>query len=293
MRKPESQSVVPEKTLNCVTRKVMVSERDARRRTFADKINCKRWVTANFDFILPETHAVATTDRGFESLSPPERFIMKPAHGSGPVVIVGGAHSIRPTLSGLQSVWRASATFLSYPAEGTVGLELLRFMVRRWLATDYNSGDRVEWAYNRLKRRIIVEELVGEDPKSEPVDVKVYCFEGKPFLVEVDEGRFSAHIRNFHDPTGEFLCDTEKLPGRCTPLAPEVFSRSVESAAKLSNGSTFLRVDFLVDSTALYVGELTNYPGGANADLPPEEVCLEVIHRFAPELLEFVGGPGK
>ena len=293
MRKIDSGDGELEKTLNRVTRKVMAAERDSLRRTFADKINCKNWVIANFEFTLPKTHGVITNDREFESFLPPTRFIMKPAHGSGPVVIVGGAHSTRPTLPELQRVWRASAIFLSYPSEGTVGHELLRLMVRQWLTTDYNTGDRLEWAYSHLKRRIIVEELVGEDPENAPVDVKVYCFEGEPFLVEIDEGRFSGHIRNFYDPTGAFLCDTDKFPGRCAPLEPEVFSSSVGAAMKLSDGCTFLRVDFLVDSQAMYVGELTNYPGGANADLPPENVCRIVIDRFAPRLLEFAGRTGK
>lgn len=282
-----------EKTVNRATQKVMAIERDSMRRIFADKINCKKWLSTNFEFTMPETHGVITSEKEFEFSELPKRFIMKPAHGSGPVAIIGGGHSVRPTLRGLQSVWRASAIYLSYPPEGTVGQELLRLMVRQWLTTDYNSGDRLEWAYSHLKRRIIVEELVGDDPENAPVDVKVYCFEGKPFLVEVDEGRFSGHIRNFYDPTGAFLCDTDKFPGMCTPLASELFSASVGAAAKLSNGSSFLRVDFLVDSQAMYVGELTNYPGGANADLPPEDVCLAAIDRFAPDLLQFVGRSGK
>ena len=52
-----------------------------------------------------------------------------------------------------------------------------------------------ESQYQNLKPSIIIEHLVGENPK----DYKIFCYQGKAKCIQVDSDRFSNHMRSFFD----------------------------------------------------------------------------------------------
>ncbi len=56
-----------------------------------------------------------------------------------------------------------------------------------------------EWFYEQVRPRIIVEKFLGDAQDVEPIDYKIFCFNGEPKLIDVHTGRFSNHKQNFYD----------------------------------------------------------------------------------------------
>ena len=54
----------------------------------------------------------------------------------------------------------------------------------------------VQWAYWKIKPRVIVERLLVDDRGDLPDDFKFHCFGGKAHFIQVDTDRFTPHRRS-------------------------------------------------------------------------------------------------
>jgi len=178
----------------------------------------------------------------------PDRFVMKASHGSAWVKV------FRPDT----------------PRDP----EAMRGAARSWLATDF--GVRTgEWGYRGIPRNIVVETLL-EDRGALPNDYKFYCFDGKPRLLIVANGRFT-DLR-----AGSFDMDFRPLGLRQWQLPlyqgerPASFGRMAEIASILSAGTDFVRVDLYEANGKVFFGELTSYPMGGTIPFDPPEWDAEL-----------------
>lgn len=120
-----------------------------------------------------------------------------------------------------------------------------------------------EWPYKNVKPRIYAEEYLADVGDSQLTDYKVFCFDGKPQLIQVDYDRYTGHKRQFFDCdwnrldiSFHFLSDTTKQISR-----PPVLEDMLELARQLSAGFPHLRTDFYIVGNRLYVGEMTFFHG--------------------------------
>lgn len=136
-----------------------------------------------------------------------------------------------------------------------------------------NSGGR-EWAYYGLQPGIVVEELLTnpENPKAGVNDYKFFCYDGKPQYVVVDVDRYIGHKRNFYDVQWNDLHVSSDCPASDRAIErPKNFEKMLETAARLSKGFPFVRVDLYNVEGRIYFGELTFYPWSGYVLFDPDE----------------------
>ena len=181
--------------------------------------------------------------------------VLKPAHACGPVL------------------------FITDP-EQPIDRELLK----SWFALDYYKDSR-EQNYKYLTPKIIVEEFFSLDGQTIPSDYKIFCFEGVPKVVQVDTGRFRQMTRILYDTEWNRLPFTIIYPNRSEDdPKPRQLEKMLDIAARLSQPFSFIRVDMYTDGVKVKVGELTNSPGSANANLIPSEGELILGKLFETSL---------
>jgi len=180
----------------------------------------------------------------------PDRFVLKANHGSGTNLIVRDKASVN----------RAQAL---RQADG-------------WLAENHYWWTG-EWAYSRIKPRLLVEALLeGEAEGKPPVDYKFYVFHGRPRMFDVHIDRFGAGYRYLQRDAetlspvafrwGHFAAhgeDSFDLP------AAEVRTMT-ELAARVGAGFDHVRVDLYLSGGRIWFGELTHYTNNACDPFFPE-----------------------
>ena len=191
-------------------------------------------------------------DIPFDSL--PERCVIKATHGQGMNLICKDTETL--------------------DRDKTVKI------LKRWLKEKYLPCYG-EWFYGVIPPRIIIERFLGDEAGNEPVDYKVFCFNGKAKLIDVHTGRFSpeGHKRNFYDMDWNLLrgVGIKYLSDEDTILSkPEQFDKMIEYAEKLSKPFAHVRVDFYLVGGRVYFGEMT-FTNGAGFDrVRPKKFDLQL-----------------
>lgn len=197
-----------------------------------------------------KTYAVLTTEKEIRGYDFPRDCVIKATHDSGGVFI--------------------------RKAGKPVDLDKVCSWLRRnyyWVAREPN--------YMMLQRRVIVEELLVQPGKDVPQDFKVFCFQGVPAFIQVDDDRFTGHKRSFYSVNWQELNLTMNYPKsqKRTP-PPAGLQEMLAHARKLSAEFSFLRVDFFQVGHRVVVGELTNCPEGGQVKFGPEPDANEKVGAF-------------
>ena len=134
-----------------------------------------------------------------------------------------------------------------------------------------------EWAYKNVKPRIIAEQYI-EDYDGNTVDYKIWCFHGKPKVIEVIYDRFTEYKCQIFDINwNKINCVVGKEQDNSRIInKPECLNKLLELAEKLSCGFTFIRIDFYIINDKIYFGEMTFYPGSGIEKIEPEEFNIEL-----------------
>ena len=147
--------------------------------------------------------------------------------------------------------------------------EVDREKLKRWLSTDYYRWTR-EANYCNLRRKIIIEEFFSADGRTVPRDYKVFCFHGRPHIIQVDSDRFRDHARNFYDLEWNRLPIEIARPGKHEDdPRPRRLDEMIDVSRSLSEAFTSIRVDLYADDHSVKVGELTNCHGGGTETVRP------------------------
>ncbi len=147
--------------------------------------------------------------------------------------------------------------------------------IKRWLRTDM-SFEKGELAYQAIKPRIIIEELLDNNSKELP-DYKFFCFAGQVMFLKYIEGRFGKLTSVYLDTNWVELPFRDKKQARFPqlPKAPTNLVEMVEAARILSQDFPFARVDFYDIQGKTFFGEITLYPEGGFVTLHPEKYDLK------------------
>jgi hypothetical protein len=152
--------------------------------------------------------------------------------------------------------------------------------ILRWFDRNYYYEGR-EPNYRPLQPKVIVEELLTEIGGEAPRDYKVFCFQGVPAFIQVDTDRFTDHRRNLYSTRWKELDCAIRYPRSATPTRrPARLDQMLSLASRLSDGFSFLRVDFFVVEGRLVVGELTNHPDGGGTIFTPERADRQMARLF-------------
>ena len=146
-----------------------------------------------------------------------------------------------------------------------------------------------EWAYeNNIQRRIIIEELIGDNKNRDICDYKFFCFNGTPHYCQLIQNRSSHETIDFYDMEWSHL-PFYGLNPKHGPIAkqasvPAVKPRNYDImkniAQSLSTDFPFVRVDLYNIDGKIYFGELTFYPASGYGCFTPDNADLILGNLF-------------
>jgi hypothetical protein len=213
---------------------------------FADKHRVREYVENRLGSeILPKHYFVTTnpSDIPFDEL--PNKFVVKPSHGSGWVSVVADKSKLNKA-------------------------DLIKRCIS-WLNQSFYKMNR-EWVYKNIEPRIIIEEFIDDGSEGTPNDYKLLVFHGKVEIIQVDVGRYTEHRRNFYDRFWNQL-DVELSYEKTDEglKRPKHLDEMVSAAEILGIGIDFMRADFYDTEGKIYFGEITNTPGCGWESFDPRE----------------------
>lgn len=161
----------------------------------------------------------------------------------------------------------------------------LKTKAEAWASKPINKkGSGREWPYySGKKHRIIIEHLlVDEDHVEEGInDYKIYCFNGKPFCINVDYARFGNHRRNYYDTSWNRLNVESNYPkSEHDFLAPANLEKMLDIAHRLSSDFPFVRVDLYNIKGNIFFSEMTFFPASGYMWYRPDEFDFILGEQF-------------
>jgi hypothetical protein len=186
--------------------------------------------------ILPAVYSINSNPAGIPFADLPQRFVVKPTHGSGWVRIVLD--------------------------KAALDIEELVNTCNHWLKSSYYNRTR-ERQYRRIPPRIIVEEFIDDGSGAAPMDYKFFTFHGKVHLIQIDGFRFTHHRCALYDrdwrDTGARV-QMDRFEGSIRE--PPNLGLMLQTAERLGAEMDFVRVDLYDVGSRIYFGEMTTTPGG-------------------------------
>ena len=154
-----------------------------------------------------------------------------------------------------------------------------------WLENSFYERSR-EWAYRRIRPRILAEPLLPSPSGEEvPRNHRCFVFGGRMALLRVRGMRAGREIEVTCDASGRALpmAKSDPPPGRIAPPPPHLLHALARLAERLARGTPFLRVDLYAADGQLRVSELTPFPyAGAQPFHPPAfDAWLGAVWRAA------------
>lgn len=148
-------------------------------------------------------------------------------------------------------------------------------VAQSWLQHDHYERSR-EWAYSRIKPRLLVEELLLDSQDEVPVDLKFLVFHGKTAMIRVHIGRFGDHRVNFYDTELKLLPIRQEYPVDESYVLPPEVAPMVGIAETLAEDFDYARIDLYLVQGQVRFGEITHYDGGAAQPFRPATVDAQL-----------------
>ena len=211
-----------------------------------DKIEAKKYVASIIgeEYIIPTLAVFNSIEEiNFDIL--PNQFVMKCTHDSGGIVVCTDKYKLNRD-------------------------EAIKKM-RKGLRTKYSKYN-MEYPYDDVVPRIIVEPFLVDESGYELKDYKFFCFNGIAKCLFVATDRPDDTKFDFFDMEWNHLPIINGHPNNPTPIPrPQNFEKMVEISEKLSSGIPHVRVDLYNIGGKIYFGELTFFHWGGMTKIEPLE----------------------
>ena len=212
---------------------------------YADKYEVRKFVRKTIGSqYLNKLYGVYQNAEEIDLNALPNKFILKPTHGSGPIIICKNKADLN---------WPETKKILN-----------------RWLKKNYYHKFK-EKSYKLIKPKIICERYL-EDKQGNLYDYKFFCFHGKSKFIQVDLDRYVHHTQNFYTPSWR------KLPlARCFPVfkkplkKPSNLKKMLKIASSLSANFPHVRIDLYNVDNHIYFGEMTFTSFAGNPVFKPKK----------------------
>ncbi len=266
----------------------MAWDRNPKMRIFADKWRVRKYIKDRVGekYLVPLL-GVYRRPSSINYDQIPSEFVLKVNHGSGGVIVVSNSAPETNTLpTDIDSVgWER---FQVQPANFSP--ELAEKLLNRWLKMDYEfrPGCNPEWSYKKIKRKILLEELIESTENLGLIELKVYCFDGEPQVIAKQAGSVSGKSNSYYDSSWQWIEVSFHEKGvywsKIPPSPPpKNLEKLLEIARGLSKETDFIRVDFFEDQMgSLKVGELTSYEVAGQMEYSPEDFALFLGKHWTP-----------
>lgn len=213
---------------------------------YVDKYDVRAFVARELgeNYLIPLIGVWSSFDEiPFHAL--PNQFVLKGTHGSGYNFVCKDKSSI--------------------------DMSQLRSLVTGWLQENFYITTR-ETQYKDSEPKIVCEQYL-EDESGALRDYKIFCFGGKPYLIEVISDRFGGRRIDFCSTDWKRLNIERDHPmSESLPPKPEGLDEMLTAATKLAAHFPFVRADFYSVNGKIYFGELTFTPGSGLGEFKPSSV---------------------
>lgn len=212
----------------------------------SDKYDMKRYLQEQgYGNLAVETIGIFDNVSDIDLSKLPNRFVLKATHGSGWNLICTDKEKLD---------WRR-----------------WKRLFRIWQKQNPHWFGR-EWNYKSLKPRIIVEQYLQDD-SGELRDYKIFCFNGNPMYMQVDENRLTNHRRKYYDRNGNLLVmqDSHQHSGESKAIFSDKQKHMFELAEVLAKPFPMVRIDCYEQNSNLYIGEFTFFDGSGFFKFVPDE----------------------
>lgn len=248
------------KTFNEKLQWLKLYDRNPLYTTMVDKYEAKKYVASIIgeEYIIPTLGVYNHFDEiDFDKL--PNQFVIKCTHDSGGLVIVKDKKNLN--------------------------IKEAKKKIEKCLKRNFFYSGR-EWPYKNVKPRIIIEKYMVDESQKELKDYKVFNFDGKAKIIQVDFDRFIEHKRNLYDTDWKYIEAVIQYPTDKNVKIdkPKSLNKMLELAEKLSKNIPHVRADFYSIDDKIYFGELTFYHESGFGKFNPEE--------FGEELGAWINLPG-
>jgi hypothetical protein len=237
--------------------------------TFADKWAVREYVAHRVgEDVLNPVYAVTEDPSLVDFSTLPKRFVVKPTHGSGAVIILDREtdpnHTLPPPSSNggwLRTIARVHPDHVDRTA--------FEQLCHHWLTASYQPW---EWAYRNVPPRLIVEKYIGDPVEGFPTDYKLHVHHGHVRWIQVHGSRGVGHTMSLRWPDWSPIPARGKYPAPDPPPEPpRSLSRMIEISESLGQETDMVRVDLYEIDDQIIFGELTNYGGGGASRFDPPE----------------------
>lgn len=222
--------------------------------TMVDKYAVKGYVAKIIgeEYIIP-TIGVWDRPEDIDWDSLPQKFVLKNTHGGGGSGVV---------------ICKDKTTFNKIEAITKLNKSLSNCIYKTLR----------EWPYKNVDKKIIaevyLENTTTNDGDNDLKDYKFFCFNGIPEFCQVISDRSNNMCVDFYNMDWEHQPFHEPMnyPFSATDhIKPFCFDQMTRMASMLSNGLSFLRVDFYEIENKVYFGELTFFPTSGYGGFCPNE----------------------
>lgn len=212
----------------------------------SDRLLAKEYVKKNIpELNVAKTFQVANSFKELDFSQCPEYFIIKTNHACKSGIFIENKNEITPTDYKLLAKYYDKVQKINYAYWGVFELQ-----------------------YKDIIPKVYVEEFLSYDIGVVFKEYEVFCFNGNPIFVNID------------GPNGAGFYDSEwnsveysiyVMPNRIETPTPVNKEKIIEYAKKISQGFSFIRVDFFEVNGILYFAEATFTPLMGNIVLSPYE----------------------
>jgi len=206
----------------------------------------------------------------FDSLS--GEYVIKPTHASGKIIL---AENIEGQKIYMIIKGKKPKIISGYkdPREEIIAI------CKNWLLKPYQFH-QYEWAYQKTRRKILIEKLLLDSSRKFPIDYKFEVFYGKCELILVYYDRFVDINGAWYTPEWEYVNVRGLTKQAGYSKKPTNLKYMIDLAEFLGKPFDFIRVDLCLVDSQIYFGELTNYPLGGTFQFNPLSYDFELGSKW-------------
>lgn len=197
----------------------------------------------------------------FDSLS--GEYIIKPNHASHKYVIAENIGKQKR-----YTIRRNGRIVNVFPDSQQIEDEIIK-VCKGWLKNSFGFRTH-EWAYQRIKRKIVIEKLLRDINGKIPADYKFTVFNGKCHFIEVHYDRFIDYKKGIYTPEWKYINIKSSIYAKKADYSekPKNLKSMIDLAETLGKPFDCIRVDLYLLGEEIYFGELTNYISSGIKPLP-------------------------
>ena len=186
----------------------------------------------------------------FDDLS--GEYIIKPNHASGRFIIAENIENQKR-----YTIVEGSESTVLY--ESKEARSEIITTLKRWLLHPFGFYLH-EWAYQKIKRRIIIEKLLRDSNGKIPTDYKLTVFYGACHSIMVVYDRLIDKSIARYTPDWEYINVKVRIKKAIYRPKPENLQSLLYLAESLGKNFDFIRADLYLLDKHIYFGEITSYP---------------------------------